>query len=369
MKNIIWPLKEHSRAKHTVLREYLKAWFPILGQSFSRILYIDGFAGPGLYSTGEEGSPLIALRIASEHSLQRNFKAEIRMFFIESDKERATFLKSLCQERFPSAALKRKRIFYEVIPTSFENVMEQVLSELKKQGKRLAPSFVFIDPFGISGVPLELIAKILQYQSCEVLFNFMYDAVNRWCETHEPKTNLLFDTDEWKKALSINESEKRRDFLTNLYLRQLKEIAGARFVRSLEIRDKNNRTKYFLFFATNRIEGLKEMKNAMWKVDQSGYFCFSAYENLKYTGQLSIFDGDEIHHRTLASLLHETFRNSKLSIEKVEEFVIIETPYLQRHVRPALHLLKKYNPPKILVERPHNKKRGFPEGTFITFSC
>jgi len=67
-KSTIWPIESHTQAKHKILEFYLQAWFPILGSRYSRINFIDGFAGPGIYSEGEEGSPLIALRVAKEHS-------------------------------------------------------------------------------------------------------------------------------------------------------------------------------------------------------------------------------------------------------------------------------------------------------------
>ena len=65
----IWDLDDHTRAKHEILRYYLGGWFPILARASGRIIYLDGFAGPGIYSNGEEGSPIIALRTASEHML------------------------------------------------------------------------------------------------------------------------------------------------------------------------------------------------------------------------------------------------------------------------------------------------------------
>jgi hypothetical protein len=37
----------------------------------------------------------------------------------------------------------------------------------------LPPTFAFIDPFGWTGVPFQLIKEILANKSCEVLFNFM----------------------------------------------------------------------------------------------------------------------------------------------------------------------------------------------------
>ena len=61
-----WDLAAHTAAKLEILGAYLRAWFPIVGhsQSFDRIIYIDGFAGPGRYKKGEDGSPIIALKAA-----------------------------------------------------------------------------------------------------------------------------------------------------------------------------------------------------------------------------------------------------------------------------------------------------------------
>jgi hypothetical protein len=38
-----------------------------MGRSFNELLYVDGFAGPGVYEGGEMGSPIIALRAALLH--------------------------------------------------------------------------------------------------------------------------------------------------------------------------------------------------------------------------------------------------------------------------------------------------------------
>ena len=63
-KDTIWPIEPHTCAKHQILRKYLDAWLPILGTYNKRIVYIDGFAGPGEYKGGEPGSPIIALEAA-----------------------------------------------------------------------------------------------------------------------------------------------------------------------------------------------------------------------------------------------------------------------------------------------------------------
>src|SRR5689334_12283722 len=93
-KTTIWPLEPHTLAKHAILRRYLDAWLPILSQgNFPKMLYIDGFAGPGVYSKGEDGSPIIALRAALAAKIPSS--TQLRFFFVEKDNARAGCLQQL----------------------------------------------------------------------------------------------------------------------------------------------------------------------------------------------------------------------------------------------------------------------------------
>ena len=61
----------------------------------SQLLFIDGFAGPGRYEGGEDGSPIIALKAAI---LNRRFqqappKCEVQFVFIEEDPDRVEALR------------------------------------------------------------------------------------------------------------------------------------------------------------------------------------------------------------------------------------------------------------------------------------
>ena len=102
----IWKIEPHTEAKHEILRRYLEAWLPIMSRYHARIVYLDGFAGPGVYLGGEYGSPVIAIETAVKHVLQANFK-EIVFFFIERDKRRAEMLEKVLAERFPNLSNKR----------------------------------------------------------------------------------------------------------------------------------------------------------------------------------------------------------------------------------------------------------------------
>ena len=55
MARTLWRHDEQTEGKHLVLRSYLDGWFPILSRWNGRLLFVDGFAGPGEY-IGENGA-------------------------------------------------------------------------------------------------------------------------------------------------------------------------------------------------------------------------------------------------------------------------------------------------------------------------
>lgn len=86
-KTTTWPLDPHTHGKHLVLRSYLGAWFPIMSKGNRRVLFIDGFAGPGEYEGGEEGSPIIALRAYLDHNARARMSNDVGFYFIEKEEE------------------------------------------------------------------------------------------------------------------------------------------------------------------------------------------------------------------------------------------------------------------------------------------
>lgn len=159
-KETVWELEPHTAAKHEILRRYLAAWFPILGTYHERIVYIDGFAGPGRYRNDEKGSPLIALNVAA--SQRKGSAGEIVFWFIEERADRLAHLKQeLAKVSLPS--------HFRVTADSgrFHEKFGSVLTSIEGDAKQLAPTFAFIDPFGFSGVPFALIERLLRHARCE----------------------------------------------------------------------------------------------------------------------------------------------------------------------------------------------------------
>ena len=284
----IWPLDPHTAAKHVILRKYLNAWLPKLTRYNGRVIICDGFAGPGIYSEGEEGSPIIALNAFLEHSHRTKMDAEVKYLFIESDPKRCESL----SQAIDGIGLP-KSVEVSIINKEYEQAFGEILDYLDEEDSKLAPTFAFIDPFGISGVPLEVIDRLMGHKGCEVFITFMLSYLQRFIATpeFEPHCDRLFGCEDWRAAKDMI-GHDRQIFLRGLYQQQLEDAengVGAKYVRFFTMKDTKNTTIYDLFFATNHESGIDAMKEAMWHADQAGEYSFSDATN---PDQETLFSND-----------------------------------------------------------------------------
>ena len=159
----------------------------------------------------------------------------------------------------------------------------------------------------------------------------------------------------------------RAPALKNLYQRQLRKVA--RFVRYFEMRDKNNRVVYYLFFATNNSVGHVKMKESMWKVDPLGDFSFSDATNPDQQVLFSENPRRAVSHRE--SSPHILAASLKRKSGTVEQFVQDDTAYLRSTWGNALKLLEKNGDVVVADKKADGKKRvarrAFPNNALITF--
>lgn len=350
----------HTLAKHAILRHYLLAWLPIMGRYNTRIIYLDGFAGPGVYTGGEPGSPIIALQAAIE---QRDYlKHEVIFLFVEEDKARLESLESaLSALAIPRNFKVKSRL------GDCRTIVTQLLDVLDRGRNQLAPTFAFLDPFGFSDTPLSLIARLVRSKGCEVMITFMFEEINRFLGHEDLPTHFdgLFGTTEWRRALAIGTGRERRAFLKQLYQQQLSSAAGIRHVLAFEMRNKADSLDYLLFFGTNSLKGLAKMKEAMWKVDASTGFTFSDATD---PSQEVIFGGEPDRADIRRRLVH-AFSGRSVTVEQVENFILESTPYCKTHFRSVLKELERDGAKvSVLAAKPGRKRGTFPPGTLLAFA-
>lgn len=360
-----WPIEPHTLAKHAILRSYLGGWMPTMTlgpYGHGRVLVIDGFAGPGEYEGGEEGSPIIALRTYLEHNQRAAMeKAEFVFLFIDNDKERIEYLEEIA---LPRLGEMPPNVRYQCVHSSFDESINEILDGLKERAARLAPCFAFVDPFGFSDTPMEIIGGLLQNPYSEVQVTFMTDWVNRFLEHPDEKIakhyDKLFGNRGWRDLV---QADDRIQAIGSFYVEQLRN--SAKYVWPFRMLNAKNRPIYDLFFASNHIDGLKKFKHAVWRVDPVGGARFSD----RREDTITIFE-PEPDMSQLQRELRENFDGQTVSYARIEEWVVTETPFHDSHIkRRTLKPLEDAGKIEFIssIFRPRKMKGTYPPGCQIRF--
>jgi three-Cys-motif partner protein len=360
-ESVLWPLGDHTLGKHRVLEEYLKAWFPIVASRFPRLLFIDGFAGPGEYTGGELGSPLIALRVFSE--LTRRPRARVTYLFVEADRLRADHLQTRVSDYLDSVGANYD---VRIRPGTFEEVVGGGLSVLEADGRGLPPSFAMIDPFGVDGFPMSLVQRILAHQSSEVYISFMYESMNRF-HSHpnfEAALNALFGGSGWQPLFALPDSDERHRAVCSYYADQLRG-AGAKYVLRFDLRE-DRRLRYTIFFATGNLLGCDRMKSAIWSAMPGGDFVWRGV----HAHQMS-FESLFQDSAPLQAALRESFSDRGwVPFREVNEFVQSDSvPYPSTRLpRDGLRPLEDAGHLDVSVGGRSRRRHTYPDDCELEFS-
>ncbi|MFH1958354.1 MAG: three-Cys-motif partner protein TcmP [bacterium] len=351
--DIPWIIGEHTKVKHELLKKYISPWMKILfnnqeryGYS-GRVLYFDGFAGPGLYFTDNTqketclGSPLIVAETANKY-IKQNPKRKVFMYCIDNEKRCIEMLTKKLDES--NKYSQQWNTYY----ADFDSKINELLDEIEKKGLTKQPMFFFIDPFGYS-IHMNTLKRMLTYKRSELFINFMiYEIVRMFREpTFEKIMRELFGTDEFKNVSTIRTPEKTQIYLVNLYCKNMKEIANAKYVMPFRINTPNmgRRPKYYLIHVSNHPIALKLMKDNMAKVSDSGYK-FEAIGVRRET--MDLFE-DPYEVKIQKRILDFIKDKQNTHYDEVEEWAYSHTDGVSKSIKESLMELEKQE--KISIKR------------------
>lgn len=371
--------KDWSKVKDELLGCYLKPYIQKILFTRKPVLYIDCFAGKGVFEDGNPGSPIIALDIINECLDKTNvMNPSIQSAFIELN--HADDLKSNLQ--------KYDRL--QVISGQYEKEIEKLLDQ-----KRNHNIFLYVDPYGIKALNYKLFqsfSKDKRFNSIELLINLnsfgfiregcrvlgaSFDLNEIFDDLVEYEPTLLEATDKsinylneiaggdyWQNIIQDMKHKKITAYdaealFTEKYCERLKQ--DYKYVLNMPLRIKKGHTpKYRMIHATNHIDGCLLM------VDN---ICgrWQAMKDIQSGGQLSMFeenyenntlDMDDIREKVTAHIMsNNTF--IRLSSLKADFFMmhgpICKTSDLSNIYRALENdgkIVVKRTPPKTKTGRP-----------------
>ena len=311
--------REQAYVKHVFLERYLERLVHKTASRYDHIVYVDGFAGPW-QSANEQfqdtsfGIALNALRQAKATWKAAGRDVKMSVYLVEQD-PRAYAKLATIQSRYPDIEVKT----YE---GDFLGVLPAILGAVPPQ----AFAFFFIDPKGWRFRLLDL-AKMLERRNSEVIFNFMFDFINRAASMKEPAIEAgvdeLIPYGDWRKKLEEAEkrgatSEDRKAILVDAFGESLAKIGAYDYVAETTVlRPLSNRALYCLCYATRHPKGIEVFRDCQIQALQEQART-RATTKVKHaesiSGQREIF---ESLHDMAPNELETTLAEAKVAAEKM----------------------------------------------------
>jgi three-Cys-motif partner protein len=280
-----------NRVKHAILSKYFGAYLQALSRAAEAFHYIDAFAGPGTYAETKAGSPLYALDLLSKQG--KPYAAS----FVESDAASYAKLEGVVRSAVSSRAQLEPPLLRNA---EFSDCVDEILARPAFRPYRAVATFAFVDPWGLKGLYVLDLAKILRRPFGECLALFNYDGLNRWvgavrAGTHErAKLDRFFGSpDATDAALATPAMGASNDLrLLDIYLRSIRDRSGAGYILPFRFRAaERERTSHYLIHLAQHSLAFKIMKEVM-KSESAGT---EDYGNLGFIPRDEFGQGELFH--------------------------------------------------------------------------
>jgi len=342
--------RDSSRVKRQIVTEYFDFYMRVMARKGKTAGHIDLFAGPGIYGSGEESSPVVICKqVVSDQRLTSN----VKLWFNEGDPANYEKLKANIAAIPGIGNLTHKPV-----------VTSHVISEafIARLAAIRTPSFIFADPCGYKGLSLRLIASALKPFGNDCIFFFNYNRINMKIgyAAMEDSINAFFEktrADQIRREIaSIVRPHEREQVILTAVAKALKDVGAYSLTFGFRTRE-GGATSHHLVYATKNVRALNQMKRIYTKassdksegigsldfdprdVESHALPLFSPLEEVRQR-LLQIYAGRTVTFDELIQLEADTrftdtaYRNALLELE-AENLVAMNPRADQRRVGPG----------------------------------
>lgn len=364
---VTWDREPHTKAKHELLLAFFNKWVSIHSEHFTQrgaglVRVYDGFAGPGVYSGGESGSPLILMRAlcTNPNLFGRWTPVRYEMHFVEKDERRAEMLQGKLED-FEAAMRDTEtgwtdRVKWSVTPGRYEDNVPGPTPER-------SALFLFLDPFGYSHAPMTLTHNLLQQPKSDTLIFLPLSFVNRFVgrEGQARALDRFFGTSEWRQ---VPDGPGRPQALLDLFQAQLRK-AGLTWVSPFRLQPEDRANTYWIVGGSGHLSGYASIKAGFWAVDPRNGKRYTTPPSVGAGQEALVIETGPVKPDTQELLdgLRERFKSESFTVEEAIEFTK-RSRFLDSHLK-RMTLAAAEKSGKLDVTRPSGV-RQFKEGKGIT---
>ena len=333
--------REQSAIKTEIVTKYFNAWAKILSARYSKIAYIDLFAGPGIYDDGSKSTPII---IAENIVSNKNFSQKIQMCFNEKETSYFDRLKVNIGNIKDIEQLLYKPQFSN-IEITYRTPNEFMISKI--------PCFCFLDPAGYKGLSLELIRSFGKDAGTDIIIFFNYNDINRAIDNPKVTKDMvqLFGDNRYtllKKKLLNQNGQNRESIIINEMSESIKDV-GMQYVLPFRFKaEGKNRTSHYLIFASKNRTGFIIMKDIMYKIGEKDFNGIGKFEFIPSCDkenhqQLDIVDFYNMPFEAFKLHLCKKFSGRCVKVEQLIKEDISNTRFIGKQYKEALKQLENEN--------------------------
>jgi three-Cys-motif partner protein len=359
--------REQAFIKHSLLRGYFSALIHKIASKYDEFVYVDGFSGPWgsadeEFSDTSFGIAMAEMRKAKEVWAQHGRNVRMRALLVEKRKSAYRELETV-PAKFPDIDVQTFRgEFVALVPTLASRIPSNAFS------------FVFIDPKGWR-IDMNGIAPLIRRSNCEVLFNFMFEFINRAASMSEPATvqgvDELITIPGWRPKLATaipspgkTLADVRKEILVEAFSDTMRAIGSYKFVAETPIfRPMKERTLYSLIYATRKSPGIVEFRKAQVEAMQTQETVRSDMRNAKAFGkQTELFGQVEMGKSETEIYLEAERVNASALLLELAPPILDRTNYADVWPRVlAKHAVTKTELNKMAAAHRKEKRLIFPD--------
>lgn len=310
-------LREHSRAKHVVYREYLRRYVSEMTKDIRisklTLNVVDGFCGGGIYKPERGnapvyGSPVIFLEVMEEMQAKVQgrrtapFQLDYRLHFVDKSPDALASLRKVLWDRGFGHLIGDRAFLHQ---NTFEEALPSLLKDVCGRGNTI---FV-LDQYGYTDVPFNHLSLIFHtLNKPEIILTFNYDSLATWVQQYDRVNNTLcrlgvgpINREEYE--LSVRDGH-REFFIQRVLHRAFLAFAG--YFTPFFIMSRGSNMAYWLVHLSSHAWAKHVMQRLHWEMSNTfSHFGGPGYNMLGYDpnhapagSQAYIFD-DQALDRTL----------------------------------------------------------------------
>jgi len=324
------PFDEGTLTKLQIFELYARKWLPVfLAKNIpfrSNIHIYDFFAGPGIDSQNNFGSPLRILQdLKNFQSLPGWNKVKFHIHFFDSSHKKISQLK----QNVEALGLLASNIKYDIQPLEFEAAFKKARKEL---ADRNAAKLIYIDQNGVGNVTDEVFRQLVDAPTCDFLFFISSSTLYRFRDHYLIKQKIDRPDDYYHVHRAVLD-----------YYRSLLPKSPKYYLAPFSI--KKGANIYGIIFGSSHLLGVDKFLQVAWQSDQiGGQADFDIDRDNLTPGQLALPFREMLPRKVgvFEAELEECLRKGLIADELQVIHLCVQHGVKRQHAEGVLKGLKKW---------------------------